>query len=120
MTVYYDLQKEAKGLLVEFNQTDIKLVRIDAGSGDEDEPGTPVETLYQLHGTVSGVTNKYLDSGFITSDDLIVTCTPLDGVIVGEGDFIDLDGQRHKILRDVSVPPFGTKIVWKFIVRKGG
>jgi len=43
----------------------------------------------------------------------------VSGVTPNMRDFIEVDGERLKIVQDISTPAAGVRVVWKFIVRKG-
>lgn len=118
MSIYDELKPVADAILSEFKQGTVKLVRLVAGAGAVDDPGSATETETDLNAVAKGVTFKYVRDGFALSTDLIVTCAALDGVTVTKNDFIDIDGTRYKIVEDISPPAAGTRVVWKFIVRK--
>ena len=120
MSIYDDLQPVASELLGEFKQGTVYLIKMTEGNGTPDDPGDPTETKYELDATVKGVSFKYIEQGFALESDLMVTSAVRDDVTPDGDDFIEIDGVRHKIHRDMSVPAAGTKIAWKFIVRKGG
>lgn len=118
MSIYDDMKVVSSELLGEFKQGTITLIQVTAGTGPEDNPGEPTETEYELDATVKGAPYKYLRDGFVTATDLLVIAAIIDGVTPTKNDFIEIDGIRCKILEDVSVPAAGTKVVWKFLVRK--
>ena len=118
--IYDDFREIADDLLGEFKQGVINLVQLTPGTGLADNPGEATETVIPLDGVAKGVSFKYVSNGFATASDLIVTCAVKDGVTPSARDFITIDGSRYKIVRDISVPAAGTKVAWKFIVRKGG
>lgn len=120
MTIYDDLQQLTKDLMKEFKQGTAKLITITPGTGPADNPGTSTETTYTIEAVAKGVSKKYMDNSSVVASDLEVISSVLDGVTPSEKDFIELDGTRYKIIRDISVPAMGTKVAWKFIVRKGG
>lgn len=120
MSLYDELQGVAKSLLKEFKQGTVKLVQVTPGAGPADNPGTATETSYELDATVKGVSRKYLNTSFIVASDLEVTSAVIDDVTPNEKDFIVIDDVRHKIVQDLSTPAAGAKVVWKFIVRRGG
>lgn len=121
MSFYSDMQKVATSVLTEFKQGAIKLVQFSQSEEwSPDDPDEQTEVIYDLNGTVSGVSYEYLKEGYAVSTDLTVVAAVVDGVTPTENDFVDIDGVRYKIIKDVSVPSAGTKVVWKFIVRKGG
>lgn len=118
MTIYDDLKPVAAELLAEFKQGTVKLIQLTEGDGPADDPGAPTETEYTLDATVRGAPFKYVRDGFVTAADMLVTAAPIDGVTVTKNDFIEIDGVRCKIIEDVSAPSAGTRVVWKFLVRK--
>jgi hypothetical protein len=119
MTIYDDMQILTGELMEEFEQGLITLVQLTAGTGPADNPGEPTEASTKLIGTAKGVSSEYVDQGFAVSTDLMVTTSVVSGVTPNSSDFIELDGTRFKVIKDVSVPAIGTKVAWKFIVRKG-
>lgn len=121
MTFYKEMQNIAKGVLNEFNQGSIKLVQlVESPDGSPDKPGDMQERVYNLKGSVKGVSFKYLKEGYVIHTDLEATVAVIPDVQPTLNDFVEVDGVRYKIIRDVSVPAAGTKVVWKFLIRKGG
>lgn len=120
MSIYNDLQAVTSDIMKDFKQGSIYLVKISQTGGTVDEPGTPTETSYELNATVRGVSYQYLKESFVLATDLEVTAAVLSTVTPDEDDFISIDSVKHKIIKDISVPATGTKVAWKFIVRKGG
>jgi hypothetical protein len=118
MSIYDELKPLAAEILGEFKQGTIKLVRRVAGAGPIDNPGAATETETTLDAVAKGVTFRYVKDGFALSTDLMVTSAVVDGVTPTKDDFIDIDGTRYKIVEDISPPAAGTRVVWKFIVRK--
>lgn len=120
MTIYDDFQGLTTELMGEFKQGSVILVAVAPGTGPADNPGNPTETEYLLKATVKGVSFKYVRQGLAVETDLIVTSAVLSTVTPDKNSFVKIDGVKHKIVQDVSVPAAGTKVAWKFIVRKGG
>lgn len=120
MTIYDDLLPVTKEIMAEFKQGTVNYIQITPGSGPADNPGASTETPTPLDAVVSGVSFKYVSNGFALSSDLMVTAATVDGVTPNEKGFIDVDGTRYKIIRDMSAPAAGGNLVWKFIIRKGG
>lgn len=118
MSIYDELKPVAAQILKEFKQGDIKLVSI-SSTGTPDAP-TNTEKLIDLDATCSGVSFKYVKNGMAVMGDLTVTAAVVDGESPSVNDFILVDGVRHKIVQDISPPAAGTRVVWKFIVRRGG
>ena len=120
MTIYDEMRDIASDLLQEFKQGVIHHVRIVPGSGPADDPGPSTTVITLLIGGVArGVSYKYVKDGLALSTDKTVTFPVVDGLTVEMRDFIDIDGERHKIVQDISVPAAGARVVYKFIIRKG-
>lgn len=118
MTIYEELQPVAAQLLKEFKQGVTKLISVST-SGNADAP-TVTETETILDAAVKGISRKYVRDGFSVESDLEVTAAVVAGVTPTLKDYIEIDGIRYKIVRDISVPAAGTRVAWKFIVRRGG
>ena len=119
MTIYDELEVIASGLMKEFKQGVIQLVKVTPAGGPIDNPGEPVLTFYELDAVARGVQFKYIRDSLAMAGDLQITSAVLDGVTVHPRDSIDIDGERYKIVNIIPVPAAGTRVVWKFIVRKG-
>lgn len=120
MTIYDELQQTAREVLGEFRQGTIKLISLVPGTGPDDEPGVPTETLTELEAVVRGLSYKYMKEGFSVATDFELTAAVVDGVTPSIHDYILVDDIRYKIVQDIPVPSAGTRCVWKFIIRKGG
>lgn len=118
MSIYDELRPVAQSLLAEFKQGVVSLVQVAAASGPADDPGTPATTTTLLNAAVTGAPYKYVRDGFAVSSDILVIAAPVDGIQPAKNDFIVIDGERYKIIEDVSVPAAGTRVAWKFLVRK--
>ena len=120
MSIYDDLTSVVSEVMDEFKQGTVQLVQITAGDGPAHNPGAPTETAHTLSAVVKGVSFKYVQGGLAVSSDFEVMVTPIDGVTPSVNDFITIDGVRYKIVQDLTKPAAGIKLVWSFIVRKGG
>ena len=121
MSLYDELQGVASEILDEFDQGGIKLIHLTYSTeGEPDEPGEPTETVYDLQGVAKGVQLNYEGNGFTASAEKEVIVRTRNDVVPNENDFIEIDGYRYKIIKDLSVPQAGTRCVWKFLVSKGG
>lgn len=118
MSIYDDLKPVAAALLKEFKQGFIQHVSITPGTGPADDPGPATETKTTLDATVKGVSFKYMQNGFATAADKTVICAIIDGLVMDEKDFIEIDGERFKIVYDISPPANSSRVVRKFIVGK--
>lgn len=123
MAFYEDMQKFASSVMKEFKQGSVKLIQYNETKGGTlDEPSELVEKVYNLDATVSGVSFKYLINSYAVASDLTVTAGVIQGVTPTINDFIEIEGVRHKIIRDISAAPNavnGKPVVWRFICRKG-
>lgn len=120
MTIYDELQPVAAELLKEFKQGTIQLIQLTPGTGPADNPGPATEVITDLDAVAKGVSFKYVKDGLALSTDLQVTSAIVAGIVPNGRDFITIDGARFKIVEILPVPAAGTRVVWKFIVRKGG
>lgn len=120
MTIYDELLPISKELLKEFKQGTIKHIKLTAGNGPADDPGAPTEVETDVDAVVKGVSFKYLKDAFATAGDKIITVAPNEEIIISQADYFKIDGERWKIIADISSPGAGTRIVWKYIIRKGG
>ena len=123
MAFYDDMQELAGSILGEYKQGSVKLIHYtQTNGGSLDEPSDLKETVYNLDATVSGVSYKYLINSYAVASDLTVTAGVIKGVTPTINDFIEIEGVRHKIIRDISAAPnaaSGKPVVWRFICRKG-
>ncbi len=120
MSIYSELQGVAKNVLKEFNQGGIKLIHITQATSEyPDEPGETTEKVYDLEGVANGGVFQYEKNGFIATAEKQVTAAVRDDVQPSINDFIEIDGYRYKIVKDLSTPGAGVKVVWKFLVTKG-
>lgn len=123
MAFYEDMQKLASSVMKEFKQGSVKLIQYNETKGGTlDEPSELAEKVYNLDATVSGVSFKYLINSYAVASDLTVTAGVIQGVTPTINDFIEIEGVRHKIIRDISAAPNavnGKPVVWRFICRKG-
>lgn len=120
MSIYDELKDVAKGVLTEFKQGTITLIKITAGAGPRDNPGAPTRTPHIFEGAVAkGVGYKLLQNALVQATDLEVVGNVIEGVTPTLKDFIEIDGKQYKIVLIQLVPPAGTTVVWKFVVRAG-
>ena len=126
MTFYDDMQAVAADVLKTFKQGVIKYVDITPGSGPDDEPGDPTETLLTLDAAARGVKFKYVQGGLAVASDLQVTASvsatnEAGGVVSlapSMNGFIEVDDERYKIVQILPKPSAGTTVAFVFIVRK--
>lgn len=121
MSFYDEMQSVGSSILKQFNQGGLKLIQFEYNQTDNpDAPEETAEKVYDLEGVAKGITFQYQQMGYSVSTDLEVIASVVEGVMPSENDFVEVNGIRYKLIKDLSVPGAGTKVVWKFIVRKGG
>lgn len=126
MGFYQDMQKVASSVLKDFKQGSVKLFHYTESDEESslDSPTELTETIYDLDAVVSGVNYKYLIDSYAVASDLTVTASVISGVYPTINDFIEINGEKHKIIRDISPAPHAVEgsaqpVVWRFICRKG-
>lgn len=119
MTLYDDMQQIASDLFTEFDQPTIKLIQMTPGSGSAFDPGAATPTPQTLKGaTARGVSSKYVRNGLAVATDLQVSFAG-DNPAPKMTDFVDVNGDRLKIVNIVRKPASGVVIAWTVIARKG-
>lgn len=122
---YQEMQKVAGSILKQFKQGNVKLYHYtEKEGGTLDAPVELEETVYDLDATVSGVGYKYLVNSYAVASDLTICAAVIPGVKISINDFIEIEGEKHKIIRDISAAPTAVEgsaepVVWRFICRKG-
>lgn len=122
MSIYDEMREIAGELLSdpEFKQGTMRYMKIVPGSGPVDDPGPSTPQYTALPGGVArGVSYKYVKDGLALSTDKTVIFPVVPGLTTNMKDFIEIDGVLYKMVQDISVPAAGTRVVNKFIVRKG-
>ena len=124
MGFYDDMQKIASSSMKDFTQGSVKLFHYEQKDdlSNLDEPTDLVEKVYDLDATISGVSYKYLINNYAVASDLTITAAVIPGVKISINDFIEVEGEKHKIIRDISAAPTSASkqpVVWRFICRKG-
>lgn len=119
MSIYDEMRSVANEIIGEFKQGALAYVSVQSAAGaTPDDPQAPVYTPTAFNGTVRPVSTKYVDGSHIIRSDKQVTM-PNNGVLAPTMDgFIDIDGERHKIVEIMSRPAAGPAIVWILIVRR--
>lgn len=116
MTLYDDFQTTARDLLTEFKQGVAVLV-VRTPSGGTPSAPTFTETEVPLTATSSGVPVYMVNGTSILATDLLVLAAVVAGTTPKVGDVIKMDGKRYAIVRYLPIPPKGTTVVWRFVVR---
>lgn len=117
------MQALARDILTDpdFKQGVAYLIKPSTGTGPAYNPGAGVApTPILLPGCVAvGVPTKFIVRSLAIEGDLLFTSSVVAGVTVDAAhDKIRYNGNDYKIVSDQSVPPVGTKVVWKFIIRR--
>lgn len=122
--IYSTLQGVAAGLLKPaaqggFGQGTIRHIALSPGMGPANRPGKPTETPTTFPGgTATGVPKSYITAGLALQGDLLVTAPVVAGLVVAMADQIEVDGVRYRVVQIEPVPPAGTPVVFKYVVRK--
>lgn len=117
---YGDMQGIASGLLTQFKQGSISILKVVSGVGPAYNPGDPLEVATLLPGgTATGSISQYVVAGLATAGDLLVVAPVVAGLTINQAtDKVLIDGVPWKIVQFMPTPPVGTAVVWKFIVRR--
>jgi len=125
---YTELQGVAAGVLKEFKQGVIKLVRTTLAPNEEEpsEPGIETVTTYILDATCRGVTFKQIDGTSITAKDRVVLCSTfvteeatqakLTGFEPAATDKIVIDGTPNEIKKIVRMPAAGIPVAFNVFI----
>lgn len=116
MSIYAELQGVAGGLLREFDQGGLVLLKQVPGSGPPHNPGPSTWVDVQFAGTARGVTGEHLKDTLIQSSDLTVvmpgSLTPV------MADRIRIGSEQYSIVKIIPKPAAGTPAVYEVVVRK--
>lgn len=117
MSIYDDMQKVASTLITDFQQGSIKYVQRSITYTTPDEPSSATETLINVDGVVKGVSFKFVDHTNILTSDKQLTISADQQFTPDAKDFIEIDGNRYKILRVDAIPNAGTPVVYRLFIR---
>lgn len=117
---YAAMRTLAGNLLAEFTEGAASLIQPARGTGPAFNPGAGATVTTSLNAVAKGVSSKYIMRGLAAEGDKELTAAVVEGITVDQTrDKIQLpDGTTWKIVQDMSVPAMGTKVVWKFIIRR--
>lgn len=114
MGFYDEMQAVASGLLAEFKQGAVTLVRVVPGVPDPATPwlpGAPTETTYVLDATVARVAEKYVDGALILStDNQVIFAAP--AIEPELSDRLVIDGTVHTMKDIRPIPAAGTPVAY--------
>ncbi len=117
--IYTRMQGTASRLLGKFAQGTIVLTKTVTADPEPETPWIPGEastTSYALKAVAKGVSREFVDGTTILASDLEVTAADF-GAEPAPGDELTIDGEPVVILKQMRVPPAGTLVCWKWIVR---
>ncbi len=122
MSIYSELQSVASDIFAEFNQGTVRHIQVLSGTGSGDDPGAASEVTRDIAATVrsAGASKSgayFIKNGLAVASDMLVS-TGVSTVPFAIGDFISIDGERHKIVSIVRKPEAGTVVAYTLIVRK--
>lgn len=116
MSFYDDMAEMAAGLLQEFDQGGLVLMRQVPGNGPPHNPGPTTWVDKPFAGVAEGVTGEHLKDSLIQSSDLIVT---MPGHIHPTmTDKVQNAGQEYSIVKITPIPAAGTPAVYEVIIRR--
>jgi hypothetical protein len=114
---YGRMQGVATRLLTRFNQGAVTLTKTVTTPGPNDwTPGTPTDTTYTLQATAKGVSKEFIDGTTIVATDLEITAAAFPAE-PDPADVLAIDGKAVTVLKTMPIPPAGTLVAWKFVVR---
>lgn len=123
MSIYDEMQGIARELLDEsaLGQPGIYLISLTPGGGHADDPLPDQEQRHYLKGGAArGAQFRYVQGGLAQASDTQVTFPVLPGVPdpVGLRDFVEVKGERFKIVEVIRKPQAGTPVVFTVIARR--
>ena len=120
MAFYDEMQGIARELLAsELGQSGIFLISVTPGAGSIDDPAPDTESRHKLDGAARGASFKYVKTGLAQASDTQVTFSVIPGLPVVKGrDFVEVNGQRFKIVEVIRKPQTGTPVVFTVIARR--
>jgi hypothetical protein len=77
-------------------------------------PGVPVVT--PVRGSVKGASSKYIQDGFISAQDLQMTCSVF-GFDPVQSDRFDIDGRELQVIMVEPIPAAGTTVAWRVFLK---
>lgn len=117
---YARMRSTADRLMGRFKQGTCVLVREEPGAspvGQPWQPGAPAVTRTDLAAAARGVDQKFVDGTTILSSDLMIVCAVPAVRPDMATDWVEIDGRRHTIVRSEPIPPAGTAVAWRLILR---
>lgn len=119
MSIYDDMRGVANEIFAEFKQGAVSYVSVTPNAGSTpDEPLPPTLTPVAINATVRPVSTKYVDGTHIVRSDKQVAM-PNNGVTAPDmNGFVDVDGERHKIIEIMPRPAAGPAVVWILVIRR--
>lgn len=116
MSIYDRAQATASRLLKKYAQGTITHIRDGEPTGPsyDPTPGVPVST--PVDGSAKGVSSKYIQDGFISAQDLQLTCSVF-GFDPVQSDRFEIDGRELQVIMAVPIPAAGTTVAWRVFLK---
>ena len=114
--LYTRLQGTASKLMDKFQQGTVRYIAPGETTGPAYDPVIGPPTPYPVDATVRGVSQKYLQDGYITASDLQATLSVFEVEPTNAGT-LEIDGREHEIVEVHRIPASGTVLVWRLIIR---
>ena len=116
MSFYTRLQATATKLLDKYAQGTITHIRDGEPTGPsyDPTPGVPVST--PVDASVKGASSKYIQDGFISAQDLQMTCSVF-GFDPVQSDRFSIDGRELQVIMVEPIPAAGTTVAWRVFLK---
>lgn len=120
MSEFYDDMRNVAGeLFEEFNQGVVKYIAVARAAGARpDAPGAATETPYTVNATARAVMTKYVDRSTVFQTDIQVSFAADTRFTPTLNGFVEIDGERYKVIQIIRNPAAGTTVSYILIVRR--
>ena len=116
MTFYTRLQSTATKLLDKYAQGTISHIRDGEPTGPSYDPTPGVPVVTPVRGSVKGASSKYIQDGFISAQDLQMTCSVF-GFTPTQSDRFSIDGRELQVIMVEPIPAAGTTVAWRVFLK---
>lgn len=117
MSDFYDEMADvASELIKEFNQGAIKYIEPGEVTGPSFDPIYGEPTPYPVKATVRGVSQQYIQEGYISASDLQATVSVFN-VAPSISGTLEIDGKEHQIIQVDAIPASGTTVAWRIFCK---
>ena len=114
---YEEMAGVASELLEEFNQGVVRYIEPAPTTGPSYDPqpaGDP--TPYPVNATVRGVSQQYIQDGYISASDLQAMVSVF-GAEPSMSGLLEIDGKEHQIIQVDAIPASGTTVAWRIFCK---